>query len=289
MECGRINRHYRSRGGSNQNRSKRGGINQTRTLLKPKLCVRCFEMGHWRGPNCKSINPNMACGKCFRMNFFAIDCPHCAKNPTVGVKDGMTLRLCGQVQPRLFIDVIFGGKTFPALINTSIYRSRINLEALAIINEERRHANLSKIRPSGLINYTIRRRRRELNLSFVIKPNQREMVIVGMDFLFKTGFSLTIDRVTITQRSAVTKSPTTIDFLYNRPQGSQLFNWMEIMNYPMYHPYERDSVPILKEMPEVTISNEYYHSEEDEVEDDESEQDIIDINLDDEDRKMVEN
>lgn len=276
MERGRIERYYRSRGGFNQRRVSRN---------HNKICLRCFQTGHWRGVDCESRDPKVACGSCFRMNYFSIDCPHCTQKEEITFTDGMTLRLSDQPQPRPYIDVIVGSKTYPALINTSIFRSRINLEVLTAINEERLQKEQPEIPCSGLITHTIRRRHREFNLVFAIRPQQSKPIIVGMDFLFKTGFSLTVDRVSINQRSAVTKTPKTIDFLYNRPQGHHLSRWLQNNNFPMYHAYESGSDPILKEEPEVTINNEYYQSD-DNVE--ETGDDILKIHLDEEDRRIFE-
>lgn len=285
MERGRIDRYYRSRGGFNQRRFSVNGqkLNQSRSNQN-KICLRCFQTGHWRGADCESRDPKVACGSCFRMNYFSVDCPHCTQKGEISFSDGMTLRLSDHPQPRPYIDVIFGDKTYPALINTSIFRSRINLEALEVINQERRHAGQNEIQYPGLVNYTIRRRHREFNLVFAIRPTQRNPITVGMDFLFKTGFSFTVDRVCINQRSAVTKTPTTIDFLYNRPQGRNLAHWLQNMNSPMYHSYEQGTYPVLKEEPEVTISNEYYQSEDSE---EDNQDDVLNINLDDDDRRML--
>lgn len=286
MERGRIERHYRSRGDFNQRRVSRDN-HKTNNIQSNhnKICLRCFQIGHWRGVHCESRDPKVACGSCFRMNYFSIDCPHCKQKGNVTMTDGMTLRLSDHPQPRPYIDVIFNNKTYPALINTSIFRSRINLDVLNVINEERRQEGLHEIQFFGLVTHTIRRRHREFNLVFAIRPKQRKPIIVGMDFLFKTGFSLTVDRVSINQRSAVTTTPTTIEFLYNRPQGHHLSRWLQHNNSPMYHAYESGSDPILKEEPEITINNEYYESEDSA---EETEDDILDIHLDDEDRRILE-
>lgn len=281
MERGRIERYYRSRGGFNQRRVFRDNIRSNHN----KICLRCFQSGHWRGVDCESRDPKVACGSCFRMNYFSIDCPHCKQKGDETFSDGMTLRLSDHPQPRPYIDVIFGNKTYPALINTSIFRSRINLDVLTIINEERLQEGQHEIRVNGLVTHTIRRRHREFNLVFAIRPKQRKPIIVGMDFLFKTGFSLTVDRVSINQRSAVTKTPTTIDFLYNRPQGSHLSRWLQNNNSPMYYAYEPGSNPTLKEEPEVSINNEYYQPEDSA---EETGDDILSINLDEEDRRILE-
>lgn len=275
MNHNKVNRYYRK---------PQSNINQD------KLCIRCFCIGHRREDGCGSNEPHIACSQCFRMNIFSQNCvcSNCFK--TLSQK-GMTLRLSDGKCPRPYIDVIFGGRIIPALINTSSYRSSINLEALELINAERRLAELSEFTYPGTLEYKIRRRNRTLTLLFTINATQPQLLKVGMQFLMRSGFALTIDRVTISQRSAVTTNPYTIDFLYNRPQGYQLRQLLKRRKLPMYTEYVEGLLPELQEKPEITVHNEYYNP--DAVASEESDgpkiqEDVLSLDADEEDLRMFE-
>lgn len=266
MNRGKVNRYYRNR--RNQ-------------ISRP--CLRCFQMGHSHKTCCTTgINSEakIACGRCFRMNFFTVDCPCDSKNQNRHFTDGMTLRLSNGNLPRIYIDVLFGDSTFAALINTGIVLSRINYNALEIINSQRRADNLPEIQYPSIVNHTIRRRQKEFSLSFEICPDQAEMIVLGMNFLLKSGFSLTVDSVQINHRSPSTSSPDTVDFLYNHQQGTNIRRWLLAINRPLFNSYHRGSNPTLQNGMPVEIRNEYCEDPKNE--------EILEIHPDEDDMRLLE-
>lgn len=272
MNNNKIHRNYRKR----------------RNNFPEKLCIRCFSLGHLREDGCGNNEPQIACSKCYRMNLFSQNCV-CSNIIRTNAQKGMTLRLSDESCPRPYIDVIFGGKVIPALINTSSYKSSINLEALDLINAERRKAELSEFSYPGTLEYTICRRNRYLKLLFTISNNQPQLLKLGMQFLMKSGFSMTVDRVTISHKSAVTTSPLTIDFLYNRPQGFQLRKYVKKRKMAMYTEYVEGISPGLQGTNEVTITNEYYEPDVVEENSEDVKEDILDIDTSADDIQMFEN
>lgn len=243
MNGGRIARHYRHRQGGQVARN---------------ICLRCFQFGHRKGPHCRN-DPLVTCGKCYRAYIFTTDCS-CERS----TKEDMTLRLvAGTIHPRPVIDVTVGIKTFEAFINMSIERTTINLDVLRHINECNRMINVPNVANQELVEYPIRRRYRQAILQLQIHEHQNDPIILGMDYFMIMGFDLTTDRVTINQRSPVLACSKTVDFLYNRPEGSNLRTWLEENNRPMYQEYQKEEQPQIQEEQRVFIENEQIDEERD--------------------------
>lgn len=237
MNRGRISRQYRS--------NRRGAG----TMPNRDFCLRCLQFGHHR--QCCRNDPLVSCGSCFRAYFFGTECA--CKNTHI---DRMTLRLIGgQEHPRPCIDVMIGFESYEALINLSTSRTTINVEVLNHINSLRNLTNLPVANCPGLVEFAIRRRQKQITLTLEICENQLDPVILGMDFLMGTGFSLTMDRVSLNENSPVIENPKTVDFLYNLPQGRSLKNWLQNHNRPMYNKYQKGHLPTLQEEPFVIINN----------------------------------
>lgn len=260
MSRGRICKEYR--------RNRRGpGI-----PIKIEFCLRCLQFGHHRY-GCRN-DPLVSCGSCFRAYFFATECP--CHNPQ---NDQMTLRLIGgQNYPRPCIDIMIGFESYEALINLSKSTTTINLEVLNHINSLRNLTKLPEFTYPGFVEFPIRRRFKQITLQLEIKDDQVDPVILGMDFLMGTGFSLTMDRVSINENSPVIKNSKMVDFLYNLPKGRFLKNWLQKCNRPMYNQYQKGHLPSLQLEPVVCINN-YQHEEEELAAD----KDILDIHTDIED------
>lgn len=232
MNRGRIQRHYR--------RGSRKAVD---------LCLRCFKFGHHRR-SCRN-EPIVTCGNCFRAYYFSTECP-CNQNDT----NGMSLRLVGgESFPRPCIDVMIGNNTYEALINQSKSRTTINQEVLNYINFLQEQNNLPTFNPNEIINFALKRRQKEVLVEMEMVALQTNPIVIGMEFLIKTGFELTIDNVSINQHSPVLESPTTINFLYNLVQGEMLRSWMATRNKPMYNRYRKGNHPLLQEEPRVIIQN----------------------------------
>lgn len=262
MNRERLNRHYKSHN----------------SLNRSQICLRCFKRGHTRGKACGNNDPYVACGRCFRLNYFTVDCICNEFNTQHNLIDGMALRLSDANTPRMYIDIIIGNTTCPALIDTGSFRGKLNREAVSIVNEDRKIRGLKPLSHLQKFNIPIRRRRKEIILTFDIRSREKQMVTVGMEFLMKVGFSLTIDSVRINQRSPITSSSDSIDFLYNHVQGEQLRNWLEQENKPLYGAYKTNSQPTLEEEPRVIIENEYYTDDKN---------DILEIHPDEEDLQLM--
>lgn len=274
MNRRRINRHYKVKN----------------TFNRSQICFRCFKKGHTRGRDCASNDPFVACGRCFRLNYFTVDCICNENHNQKDFSDGMTLRLSDGRKPRPYIDIILGNTTCPALIDTGIFKAKINLEALSIINRIRYDKGLTMLNYPSIVKFPIRRRQKEVMLSFDIRPQQKPIIIIGMEFLMKVGFSFCIDSVEINQRSPITSTPTITDFLYNHIQGRELKEWIEASNKPMYHSYEPGLNPILQEEPRISIENNYYNIDNGNYMDvPDEEDDILDLHPDDEDLEILQN
>lgn len=236
MNQGRISRHYRNRRGMDVARN---------------LCLRCFKFGHRRGPQCKN-DPLVTCGKCYRVYMFTKDCAH-----EKSTQEEMTLRLVsGNQFPRPIIDVTIGIKSYEALINMTIEKTRISLDVLEHINECQALINEPQFNfHTDIVEFTIRRRNSHTLLQLDVLEHQTDSVILGMDFFIRNGFNLTVDRVSINERSPVMKCPKSIDFLYNQPQGQELHSWLQENNRPTYNEYKKGEHPELIEEPRVVIEN----------------------------------
>ncbi|KAL5283675.1 hypothetical protein ACFFRR_006131 [Megaselia abdita] len=199
MNRGRVSRKYRN--------YRRGASNVV------DMCLRYFHFGHHR-ITCRK-EPIVTCGKCFRAYYFSTECP-CNHNDT----DGMTFRLVGgEPFPRPCIDVMIGNNNYEALINQSKSRTTINSEVFNYINFLKEQSNLPAVSSNEIIHFNIKRRQKEVMVEIETDKHQTNPIIIGMEFLTKTGFELRIDKVSVNQCSPVLESPTTINFLYNLEQG----------------------------------------------------------------------
>lgn len=255
MNLGRVSRHYRHRRGAN---------------FAPNLCLRCFHFGHRRGPQCRN-DPLVACGKCYRAYIFTTDCS-CDNSP----RQEMTLRMVsGANHPRPVIDVTIGIKTYEAFINMSVERTTISPEVVAHINKCNELINVPRVANAETIEFSVRRRYRQAVLQLKVCDLQTEPVILGMDYFMAIGFDLTIDRVTINQRSPVLTCPKTIDFIYNQPEGRDLRTWLQQNDRPLYTEYTKYEQPALQEEPRIVIEN-------DQVQGEDRDADILELHADNE-------
>ncbi|KAL5274873.1 hypothetical protein ACFFRR_001111 [Megaselia abdita] len=240
MNRGRVSRKYRN--------YRRGASNVV------DMCLRCFHFGHHR-ITCRK-EPIVTCGNCFRAYYFSTECP-CNHNDT----DGMTLRLVGgEPFPRPCIDVMIGNNNYEALINQSKSRTTINSEVFNYINFLKEQSNLPAVSSNEIIHFNIKRRQKEVMVEIETDKHQTNPIIIGMEFLTKTGFELRIDKVSVNQCSPVLESPTTINFLYNLEQGKMLRSWLETKKLPMYNKYEKGNQALLQEEARVIIDNEYHNN-----------------------------
>lgn len=244
MNRGRINRRQRD--------FRRGPEFGRRAIF----CLRCLQFGHYR-QNCKN-DPIVTCGSCFRAYHFCAECPCSNRN-----NNAQTLRLVGgQRFSRPCIDVTIGSESFEAFINQSSSQTTINSHVLNHINSIRQRTNLPPISCPGTVQFGIKRRQREVTLDLEAREQQTDAVILGNDFLSVAGFSLTLDRVTINERSPVVENCRTVDFLYNMPQGDRLKSWLERNHRPLYNQYMKGDEPTLQNQPVVEINNDQYDGQD---------------------------
>lgn len=265
MNRGRISRH----------RNNRRGPESIRRMV---FCLRCLDFGHYRN-NCRN-DPIVSCGTCFRAYYFGTDCP-CA-HPD---RSEQTLRMVGgQRYPRPCIDVTIGSQSFEAFINQSTSQTTINRNVLNHINVIRQQMNLPAVAYPGMVQFPIRRRHREVRLDLEIRE-QRDDVILGNDFLTLAGFSLTLDRVSINERSPVVETCKTIEFIYNMPQGEHLKSWLDRNHSPLYNKYKKGDQPELQLEPRVVVENDQYIANPDAGAI--SDADVLDIHPEDEDLNEI--
>lgn len=240
MNSGRINRHHNNRRGPD-------------ALNRQLFCLRCLKFGHYR-QNCWN-KPIATCGRCFRTNYLRKECP-CNTNAI----HGMNLRMVGdQTFPRPCLDVSIGSRLFEAFINQSTSQTTINPDVLSHINSKREQMNLPKVTCPGVVNFQIKRREIEVTLDLEVRKDQTEAVILGNDFLTGSGFHLTVDGITVNERSIVVDNSRTIDFLYNMPQqGGQLKEWLEANHRPLMSKYTKGENPALQQEPIIIVQNEQY-------------------------------
>lgn len=256
MNAGRFSRHHYQRRG---------------VQLSTDICLRCFQFGH-RRHQCRN-DPLVTCGKCYRTYMFTKDC--LCQQPG---KADLTLRMVsGQKYQKPVIDVTIGIKTYAACMNMSIENSRISLEVFQHINECKRLMNETEFVLPGVVQFPIRRRQRQATLDLEVNEEQTDAVILGMDFFVETGFTLTIDRVCVNERSPVLSCPKTIDFLYNQPQGKNLRSWLEKNDRPLYSEYKKGDSPELVEEQRVYLNNNLEEQHEDQI------SDILELHADDDD------
>lgn len=250
----------------------------------PNLCLRCFQFGHYRN-NCKN-EPIVTCGNCFRAYYFSTECP-CNQND----QGGMTLRMVGgEPFPRPCIDVMIGNNTYEALLNQSKSRTTINLEVLNYINFLKEQNNLPTTTSDEITNFNIKRRQKEVMVEIEVNENQTDPIIIGMEFLIRTGFDLTVDKVSVNQFSPVVDNSTTVDFLYNLSQGNRLRSWLEARNRPLYNKYQKGEPALLQEEPRIVINNDQNQQEEHEHQHQnhpESDVDVLDLHTDTDDLDIL--
>lgn len=220
--------------------------------------------------------PIVTCGHCFRAYYFSTECP-CNQND----QHGMTLRMVGgEPYPRPCIDVMIGNNSYEALINQSKSRTTINLEVFNYINFLKEQNNLPASATNEVITFNIKRRQKEVLVEIEINENQNDPIVIGMEFLIKTGFNLTIDKVTVNQSSPVIENSTTVNFLYNLEHGDRLRSWLETNNKPLYHSYKKGDQALLQEEPRVIIDNERHNQQIPEHQPVDRDNDILDLDTD---------
>lgn len=220
--------------------------------------------------------PIVTCGHCFRAYYFSTECP-CNQND----QHGMTLRMVGgEPYPRPCIDVMIGNNTYEALINQSKSRTTISLEVFNYINFLKEQNNLPASTPNEVITFNIKRRQKEVLVEIEINENQTDPIVIGMEFLMKTGFDLTVDKVTVNQSSPVIENSTTVNFLYNLEHGDRLRSWLETSNKPLYHSYKKGDQALLQEEPRVIIDNERSNQQIPEHQHADRDSDILDLDTD---------
>lgn len=264
---GKINRYYRH------------GHRRGPTIPNRQFCLKCFKYGHQR--RICSNEPLVACGNCFRAYFFTTECV-CDMTRAMTAHE-MTLRLVSdQRYPRPCMDVTIGQKVFPAYFNLATSQTTVNINVFNHINATREQQNLPIFDHQNLIPFPVKRRNRLFILELQVNPNQPELVILGNDFLTKSGFDFKVDCVNINELSPLLENTLSIEFLYNMPQGESLRSWLENNDRPLFNGYQKEQQPSLQDEPVVLITNEEVAA--DQAEDGEvANEDVLDLHPENED------
>lgn len=195
-------------------------------------------MTHNRG-QCLSEAPVIACTSCYRMHFFTTNC--ICKSPVF--EPGQALRMCGPQLGRPFMDVTILSVPIPALINTTLTQTQIDVKVakhiMSLLCDEPTEIPKEMDVPftQGTNSTTLRCK--------VGDFDERDVHIhLGMDFLLRQHLRLKSGGVTLYGHSRwSTDHPNDVQFAYNAPYGKHLKAHLKRLDFPMMPKYSRRTLP----------------------------------------------
>lgn len=190
--------------------------NRTVVVCSNSICDACF---HKHSPRTECTHPQLtACKSCFRVNVRSATCTcdhHMYSSPQI-------LRMVGQKSgPFWYVDIQIFDQAFPAMINTSILKCRVNhqlsvwlqITSNGVVDNEATEIIVPITRKDGRI----------AEVCCDINKPQLEMMELGQQFLKYAGYVLTLGDDTIdSQQSPLAKDPQEVNYVYNLPEGQEL-------------------------------------------------------------------
>lgn len=159
---------------------------------------------------------------CHKLNVFTANC-NCASRAT---RPHQCIRLVGDPEsPLWYVDLKIFNRSFPALVNTSIRKCRINYH-MSMWLQAKSNGVIDEEVTEIIIPF--RRYGRTIDVECeVFKPNT-EVIEIGMLFLKTFGYKFTFERVTInSDNSPILSSPYEVEYAYNlSPRGRDLRNYL---------------------------------------------------------------
>lgn len=183
--------------------------------------------------------PVVACSSCYRMNFFTTNCV--CSSPVI--EPGQALQMCGTMICRPFMDVIILGEPIPALVNTSIIKTKIDLQVakhiISLFYED------SNSIPNELdVPFKIGVKTFYLKCNVGSFDESDVHIHLGMDFLSLQKFRMKSGNVTLYGHSRwTTHTPDEVQFAYNKPYGNYLRKNLEKLDHSMLPRYSRPALP----------------------------------------------
>lgn len=189
----------------------------TKSLVtKPKaLCGHCL-IRHSSSdcPDSKIIS----CRKCFRLNVRTENC-ECIQQK---YSSPQVFRLVGnETSPKLYVDITAFNQAFPALINTSIVKCRINYK-MSVWLQMKSFGTIDEEATELIVPFT--RKGNKLEITCEIYKPQIEAIELGLEYLQIIGYTFTFEGVTINSDSSpIASHPQEVEFAYNLPfRGTEL-------------------------------------------------------------------
>ena len=204
--------------------------------LDVEICRRCFQAAHHR-KECDEISI-VACTDCYRQNYFTTSC--ICKNK---LNVAQTLRMCGMPLGRIFIDVNVLTKNIPALINTSIIKSRVDpylcnfIQDISAFTENKKWMSSAQ----GVNVYMDLYNGTEFSLLCDVMPLSEGIHIhLGMDFLLKVNAQFSFDAINLDMcNNMATTHQDEVMFAFNHNKGHHLKNKLEDLGYELPPNYRR--------------------------------------------------
>lgn len=189
-------------------------------IIKP--CFHCYGTDHNTDLKCTK-NGIVSCTKCFRLNVFTAKC-NCQK-PTQR-SPMQVLRFVGKRSaPKMYVDLLLHDKIIPALLNTSIDTSRVNAEFAnwwQSISTDSIYCDVNTIMIETV------RKGLLMNIQCDVINSQENYIELGTDFMMATGFSMTLEGVSVdSKHSPILSSPHLMEYVYNlRHRGDDLRTYL---------------------------------------------------------------
>lgn len=159
-----------------------------------------------------------ACRNCFRINVNTDDCT-CDHFEYISPQ---TLRLVGSsAGPLWYIDIQIFDHSFPAMINTSIFKCRINhqmsvwlqMTSNGVVDKEATEISVPVSRKDG----------RVADVHCDINKPQVELIELGQQYLKYAGYTLTVGEDTIrSHNSPIANDSQEVNYAYNLPLCTDL-------------------------------------------------------------------
>lgn len=176
-----------------------------------KPCFHCYKTGHQQTHKCTNKGV-IACTSCFRLNTFSNKC-NC--KDLKRRQAPQVLRIVGDNNShKWYLDLEIHHQIFPAIVNPTIVRSRVNHTFADWWQSIMRNSVYHDA--TTIILKTIRK-----GMSIRIPCeviNQHEHIELGMEFMIAVGYNLTMKNVSIdSQHSPILSSKFEADYVYNMP------------------------------------------------------------------------
>lgn len=192
--------------------------NRNLVICSNSVCDVCFQK-HSPRTACTS-SEIIACKTCFRINVRSSNCTCDHLN----YKSAQSLRMVGSTSgPFWYVDIQIFDQPFPAMINTSIFKCRVNHQLSVWIQMTSNDAvddEASEI----LVPITCKDGQ-IAEVQCEIDKTQVEMMELGQQYLKYFGYVLTIGEDTInSQTSTIALHRQEVNYVYNLPEGQALRN-----------------------------------------------------------------